>query len=153
METQSATKSHSCQVRCAAGTGARSSLMRGLSCRVSWSEADAAIPLYPDIFVPEGRIVLDEIAHEPDAFFILQNVDNYPLRAEMIFAAHERHVLPDHDLRDLVEQDRAAAHRARGERGVNRAAFIDGSLLASGVFEAVHFPVMNYAAVLHPLIV
>lgn len=110
-------------------------------------------PRQSNILVPHFRFGLDEFFHEGDALRVLSDVEIYSLRAEVVFRALEGFVFADDDLWDSVEQDRSAAHRAGREGGVNRAAVVNGGGEASGVFEAIHFGVVDDAAVLHPAVV
>ena len=65
----------------------------------------------------------------------------------------ERPVLADDHPRDAVEENRAAAHRARRERRVDRALAVDAGRLAAGVLERVHLAVQDRAALLHAAVV
>src|SRR5262249_29881714 len=66
---------------------------------------------------------------------------------------HERLVLADDDGADAVEQNRAAAHRARRERRVDNRLAIDRRRLPAGVLESVHLAMQHGAAALHASIV
>ena len=109
--------------------------------------------LLPDVLIPERWILRDELPHHLDAFRVLHYFDLYPRRAERFFRAQERGVLADHNARNSVEQNRAGAHRAGRQCGVERAPPVNVGALPSGVFETIHFAVVNDAAALDPLVV
>lgn len=109
--------------------------------------------LNADVFVPEFGAGRDEVAHELDAGGIVEDVDFHTLRADIGFRALESDVLADDDVGDFVKERGAAAHGAGRKCGVEDAARVDGSFLASGVFETVHLGVVDDAAVLDALVV
>src|SRR5271165_5395381 len=71
----------------------------------------------------------------------------------MRFRPLESDVFANDDARDAVKEHCAAAHGARRKRGIQRALPVNGSPEPAGVFQAVHFRMMNDAAALHPLVV
>ena len=74
-------------------------------------------------------------------------------RAHIGLGALEGLVLADHDARDLVQQRRAAAHVARRERRVQRAAGVLFGLQAPGVLKRIHLGMQDGAAALDTTIV
>ena len=56
--------------------------------------------LNADVFVPELGTIADEIAHELDARGVLQDFEPHAVGAHGFFAAEERFVLADDDVRD-----------------------------------------------------
>src|ERR1043165_6146045 len=115
--------------------------------------SNATSSSHTDILVPQLRVLRDELAHELDALDVLQHLDLHALRTHVFLRAFECDVFADDHPRDSVKQDRATAHRTRAECRVNRAATIDRGRLAAGVFQAIHFGVVNDAAALHALVV
>src|SRR6266403_1259253 len=109
--------------------------------------------LRADIFRPQGGVGLNELCHQLLAPSVLEHVDRHPAASKQILLAAERSVLTHHHARDAVQENRAAAHRARRERGVDGAVAIDAGGLATGVLERVHLAVENDAASLDPPIV
>ena len=97
-------------------------------------------------------MLANEIAHQLDAFGVLHHFDLPAVGPQCLFGTLKRDVLANDDARNFVEHYRAAAHRAGGQRRVDRAARVNRSVLPTGVFQAVHFGVMNHAAALHPLV-
>src|ERR1043165_6081973 len=91
----------------------------------------------------------DERPHHLYAARVLHYFQLHAAGAEELLLAEERLVLADHHARDAVEQDRAAAHRARRERRVEDALAVHGGGAAAGVFEGVHLAVEDRAAALH----
>ena len=90
----------------------------------------------------------DEFFHDFDAFGVVGDFDLDALGADVFFGALEGFVFADDDAGDAVEKDGAAAHGAGGEGGVDGAFPVDGGGLPACVFEAVHFGVVDGAAVL-----
>src|SRR2546426_944222 len=109
--------------------------------------------LNPDILVPELRVRRDEARHEADARPVLEHLDRDAARTEQRLLADERLILTDDDRWNPVQENGAAAHGARRQRGVQHAFAIDGSRLAAGVLERVHFPVEDHAPALHATVV
>ena len=70
----------------------------------------------------------------------------------LLFGAEESDVFTDHDAGDGVKKNGAAAHGARREGCVDDATAINRGGPAAGVFEAIHFAVMNDAAFLDALV-
>src|SRR3989442_375006 len=70
----------------------------------------------PNVFVPKGRVIGDEFAHHPDAFLVLNHIHPHTLRTHIFLRPFESDVFTHDPVRNGVEQDRAAAHRA-GRRG------------------------------------
>src|SRR5439155_1703424 len=101
-----------------------------------------------DVLVPELRVLGDETRHHPDARGILQDLDGDAARTQVRFLARERAVLAGDHVRDAVQQDCAAAHRARREGRVEHRRAVDGRGLASGILERVHLAVQNRASAL-----
>src|SRR5437868_7150679 len=102
------------------------------------------------ILIPQSWILPDELFHQADAFVVLHNFNRDAARAEKLFFANKRPVLADDDAGDSVEQNRAGAHGAGRERGIEDAFAVDGGGLAAGIFQRVHFAVQNRAAFLYP---
>src|SRR5947209_8012670 len=71
-----------------------------------------------DVLVPQVGVGTDELRHQPDALRVVGDFERHAPGAEVVFRPPEGPVLPDDDLRDLVQQRGAAAHVARGEGGV-----------------------------------
>ena len=84
---------------------------------------------------------------------VVHHDDFDTVRPKQVLGAKEGPVLPDHHLWDLIEKDRPGAHRAGGERGVDRRAPVVGGLETSGVLQSVHLPVEDRTPLLHPLVV
>jgi len=72
---------------------------------------------------------------------------------DVFFRAFERVIFANDDARDFIQERGAAAHGAGGKRRVESAAAINGSVAASGVFKAIHFGMVNDAALLDALVV
>src|SRR5689334_14645196 len=106
-----------------------------------------------DIFVPHRRMRGDELRHHRDASLVLHDIDADAARSEQRFFADERAVLADDYLPDPVEEDGAAAHRARRQGGVHHALAVDGSGVTAGALERVHLAVQHGAAQLDASIV
>ena len=81
---------------------------------------------------------------------ILKNLHHDPAGAKQVFLPDERPVLAHDHPRDAVEQNGAAAHRARRQGGVQRALAIDVRRPATGTFQRVHLAVQDDTASLHP---
>ena len=115
--------------------------------------SDGKQRLDADIFVPQGGLRTDEVAHEADAFGVLENFDLDSVAAHMVLGAEKGPVLADDDAGDFVEDDGAAAHRAGRERGIHRRALVNGGGEAAGVAQAVHFAMVDGAAGLDAAVV
>src|SRR5438067_9596373 len=102
-----------------------------------------------DVLVPQLRPLGDERLHQRDAARVLNDVELDAAGAEELLLAEEGAVLADDHARDAVEEDRAAAHRAGGERRVEDALAVDGGGVAAGALERVHLAVQDGAAALH----
>ena len=109
--------------------------------------------LGPDILVPQFRTSADELPHQLNAFGILHDFDAHTALPKIFFRGLERDIFPDDDVRDFIQKDRAAAHRAGGEGGVKRAARVNRCPLATGILQTIHLGVLNDAAALDALIV
>src|ERR1041384_2278885 len=72
---------------------------------------------------------------------------------EQRLLAFERVVLPNDDTPDPIEQNRAAAHRTRRQRRVERRLAVYRRRLAAGILERVHLSVQHRAAVLYSAVV
>jgi hypothetical protein len=96
---------------------------------------------------------LDEIAHELDATGVVDDLDFDALGTEICFWTLKGDVFTHDDAGDFVEQSCAAAHGTGGEGGIQGATLINGGFQAAGIFQAVHFRMMDDAGVLHALIV
>ncbi len=57
-----------------------------------------------------------------------------------ILLPHEGLIFADNDMRNSIQQNRAAAHRTRRQRGVQHALPIDLGRLPTGIFQGFHFP-------------
>src|SRR5882672_5900917 len=75
-----------------------------------------------DVFVPQLRTSADESAHQLHARRIVRDRDFDAARTHVGLGTLEGAVLADDHARNLVEQDRAAAHVARREGRVDRRA-------------------------------
>ena len=106
-----------------------------------------------DVFVPQGGFVGDEALHEGDAAGIVGEGELDAVGAEEVFLSLEGDIFADHHAGDLVEQDGAGAHGARGQGGVEGAFGVDGGGQAAGVFEGVHLAVEDGAALLDAAVV
>src|SRR5512139_2808306 len=113
-----------------------------------WSVSDHA-----DVLVPQARIAGDEAAHQLDAHRLLQDLDLHPVRPQQGFFAGEGAVLADDHLGNAVQQDGAAAHRARRQGGVEHRLAVHAGGLAAGVLQRVHLGVQDRAAALHAAVV
>ncbi len=109
--------------------------------------------LKADVLVPELGVIFDEVVHEGEAVGILGDFDFDSLGAENVFLSHEGLILADDDFWNAVEEDGSAAHGAGGEGGVELAFAIDGSALAAGVFEGIHFTMEDGAIFLNAAVV
>ena len=96
---------------------------------------------------------MDEISHELDAGGVVEDLDFYVLGTKICLGTLESDVFTDDNARDFIEQGRAAAHGTGGKRGIKGAPLINGGFQATGIFQAVHFRMMDDAGVLHALIV
>src|SRR4051812_28074775 len=95
----------------------------------------------------------DEVFHHLDAGLVLQDFQFNAFGVDVFFRAFEGDILADDDTRDFIEQRGATAHRAGRESGVQNTAAINRGFATAGIFEAVHFSVMNDAALLDALVV
>ena len=95
----------------------------------------------------------DECFHHRDAPLVLHDIHPHATRSQKRFLAHERLVLAYDNVRDAVEQNRAAAHRARRKRRIHDALAIHRRGLPAGTFESVHFAVEHRAALLDSAVV
>lgn len=81
--------------------------LRWLEGAVSLSEASRLrwnrFALHPDVFIPELRTLANEILHQLDAFWIVENRQFHPARTHVGFGALKVDVLSDDDPRDFVE--------------------------------------------------
>src|SRR6266545_3006799 len=68
--------------------------------------------LQANIFEPEIGMRGDERAHHRNAPFVLHDLDAHTARAKQLLLAYEGLVFTDDDVRDAIQQNRAAAHRA-----------------------------------------
>src|SRR6266852_154397 len=132
--------------------------MKAESRRMKIEEDPSAFCLPPsallsDILIPELRVGGDERPHQLDASRILQDLDCDAARLQELFFAQKGFVFADDDARNAVEQNRAAAHGARRERGVDDGFAIDRRRLAPGILERVHFAVKDRAPLLYAPIV
>src|SRR6266545_2058905 len=95
----------------------------------------------------------DEGLHHRGASLVLHHVDAHPPRAQQILLSPECLILPDDDVSDAVEENRAAAHRARRERRIHDAVSIDGGRSTACVLERVHLAMKDRATLLNAPIV
>src|SRR5258705_10348463 len=120
-------------------------------------QGEAAAPwaggLLTDVLRPEGRVGLDESGHQLLTPRVVEHLDLHAAAAQKVFLAKKRPVLAYDDPRDAVEENAPAAHRARGERRVDRAFAVDAGGLAARVLERGHLPVEDRAALLHATVV
>src|SRR4051812_20859611 len=109
METHSATKFQSLQVRRSGGTGARSSLINSLppnsafACGFGPSRDGFMGYLDADVFVPECRIRDDEVFHQLDTGSILQHLHLDAVAGEVCLITHKGDVFTHDHVRDLIE--------------------------------------------------
>lgn len=89
--------------------------------------------------------------HQLHTAFVVNDADLDAVRAEEFLVAAEGAVFADDDTADLELDDRAAAHHARAQR--RNQGQIAVASASAGVAQAVHFPVGDRVAVLHPAIV
>src|SRR4030081_2832978 len=75
----------------------------------------------PDVLVPELGMTGGEVAHERDAFVVLEDLDHDAAGPQQCLLPLKGLVLADDHPGNAVQQDRARTHRARRERGVQRA--------------------------------
>src|SRR4051812_17363092 len=106
-----------------------------------------------DVLVPQLRVRRDELRHQRHAVEVAGHDDVDATAAQQVLGAHERAVLPHHDPRDAVEQDRAGAHVARREGGVHRRGPVDPRMQPAGVLQRVGLPVPDRAALLDAAVV
>src|ERR1043166_10077377 len=106
-----------------------------------------------DIFIPQGGVAGDEIAHQGNAVRVLHPRYPHALVAQIILGSLEGDIFADNDAGNSVEQNGAAAHRAGREGRINNAPLINRRALSAGILEAIHFTMAYDAAVLHALIV
>lgn len=114
---------------------------------------EGRLVLDADVFVPETWVIGDEVLHQLDAGGVLEDGEVDALGADVGFGALEGDVFADDDFWDFVEERSARAHGAGGEGGVEGASGVNVGREAAGVFEAIHFGVMDDAAVLDALVV
>lgn len=95
----------------------------------------------------------DEFLHQSYASLILKNGQPDSTRPQQVLFAEERPVLGDDDVRDAVEQDGAAAHRAWGQCRVHHAVAVDRRRTTSCTLQGVHFPVEHGTALLDSTVV
>src|SRR6266545_4309749 len=95
----------------------------------------------------------DEIHHYPNACSVLTHLERHTSTHQQRLFPAKRLVLANDDALNAVQQNRAAAHGAGRERGVERRVAIDGRGLAAGVFERIHLAMQHRAAVLHSAVV
>src|SRR5205823_4298505 len=62
-------------------------------------------------------------------------------------------VLSNHDSRDSIKKNGAAAHGARRERRIDRALFVDLGRLAAGIFQRIHLAVQYGTCLLNAPVV
>src|SRR5437870_7860488 len=106
-----------------------------------------------DVLRPERRVRSNELCHQLLAPRILKNLDDHAARSQELLLAEEGPVLADDDPRDAIEENRASAHGAGRQRGVDRALAIDLRRSAAGVLEGVHLAVQHDASALHAPVV
>ena len=68
---------------------------------------------FADVLVPERRMLPDELLHHLNALIVLHDVHSHATRTQQLFFAEEGRILADDDVGNPIEQDGAAAHRAR----------------------------------------
>src|SRR4051812_20375209 len=93
-------------------------------------------------------MLANEGQHQFNAGWKLENFDRHTARSKELLLSEERLVLANDDPGDSVEQDCAAAHRARRERRVQRGFAIDASRQPSGILERIHLAVQNGTSLL-----
>src|SRR5713226_8960256 len=124
-------------------------LMLHLACKIETDRRS----LLADVLVPKLRMRFDELRHQRDAAWILNDFDPDATRSKQLLFTEKRLILADDHVRNAVEQNCAAAHRARRQRGVDHALAINSGGLPAGVLEGIHLAMQNRAALLHAPIV
>src|SRR5215469_11986650 len=104
-----------------------------------------------DILAPHRGVTLLEFPHDGLAALVVDQHDRYSLPPEELQVSGKGGGLADNHPRYLEQQDRPAAHLARGERGVERRAEVGG--LPSGVAQAGHLAVGDRVSRLNPFVV
>lgn len=97
-------------------------------------------------------MIADELAHELDAFVILDDFDLHAVVAKLFFRSLEGDIFPDDNTGNPIQQNRARAHGAGRQCRKNCAARVDGCLLAPGIFQTIHLGVMDHTAELDALV-
>ena len=106
---------------------------------------------FADVFVPDGRIILDVIGEQSDAFLRVE-IDDFNVEgAEPVDAALEGAGFADDDAGKTELANEAAAIPARRERGDHCEFAV--AALAAGAAEGVGFSVEGGITELHPAIV
>src|SRR5262249_59031855 len=101
-----------------------------------------------DIFAPNFGVTLPEFPHDALTTFVVGQHDRDSLLPEELQVAGEGGGLADDHPGYLEQQDRAAAHLARGERCVERHAEVGG--LPAGVAQAGHLAMGDRVTRLNP---
>jgi hypothetical protein len=104
-----------------------------------------------DVLAPDLRIALLKLLHRRDAARVVKQQDLDALGPQEVQVPLERPCFADHDARNLEEQDRAGAHLARGERGVESGVQVRGA--TARVAQRGDLPVRHRVPVLHPFVV
>jgi hypothetical protein len=99
------------------------------------------------------RVVANKIPHQLYTLGVIDNLELDAAGPEVILGTAKRAVLTNHDPRDPVKQDGAAAHVARRQRRIQRRAPVVCCSEPPRVLEAIHLGVEHGAAFLHPLVV
>src|SRR5688500_10678670 len=86
----------------------------GYRMRKETSNADRdTLDGFADVLVPERRMLADELLHHHNASVVLHDVHSRATRTQQLFFAEESRILAHDDVGNPIEQDGAAAHRAR----------------------------------------
>src|SRR5260370_15608644 len=104
-----------------------------------------------DVLAPYLREAGLELLHHRDAGGVVEQHDLDSVSAQEAEVTLEGAGLPDDDSRDLEQQDRAGAHLARGQGGVESGAEV--ARAAAGVTQGGDLTVRHRVAVLDTLVV
>src|SRR6185312_2257570 len=110
-------------------------------------------PSDANVFIPQVRVFPNEYRHQRNAFLILKDLDMNAVGPQIFFGAHKGPVLAHHHARNLVEKDRAAAHRAGRKRGVEYALAVHAGGEPACVPQAIHLAMIDGAAGLNAAVV
>lgn len=98
--------------------------------------------------MPQFGFLANEVLHETDALHILKHIYDDTIATHIVFRSQKSPILADDDPRNLIQDDRATAHRAWRKSRVDCAVSINRSRKASCVAKAIHFAMIDRAACL-----